>query len=103
MKVKPKKYIHLTLIEKGNITKQEADQFMKATIRGNIDYFKGPEQVINIGQIAQLSDGSQPKCVLVEGAPGMGKSTLAWKLCHEWGKGKLFQQYHAAGCPPEAP
>ena len=93
MKVKPKKYIHLTLIEKGNITKQEADQFMKATIHGNIDYFKGPKQVINIGQIAQLSDGSQPKCILVEGAPGMGKSTLAWKLCHEWGKGKLFQQY----------
>ena len=44
-------------------------------------------------QIAQLPDGSQPKYILVEGAPGVGKSTLAWKLCRKWGKGKLLQQY----------
>ena len=94
MKVKPKTYINLILIEKENVTKQEADQFTEATIHGNIDYFKGSKQVINIGQIAQLPDGSQPKCILIEGAPGMGKSTLAWKLCRKWGKGKLFQQYH---------
>ena len=48
---------------------------------------------MDIGQIAQLPDGSQPKCILVEGAPGVGKSTFAWKLCHKWGKGELLQQY----------
>ena len=91
--VKSKKYINLALIEKEDITKPEADQFTKATIHGNIDDIKKSKRVIDIGQIAQLPDGLQPKCILIEGAPGVGKSTFAWKLCHKWGKGKLLQQY----------
>ena len=91
--VKSKKYINLAIIEKEDITKPEAVQFMRATIHGNIDDIKKSKRATDIGQIAQLPDGSQPKCILVEGAPGVGKSTFAWKLCHEWGKGKLLQQY----------
>ena len=91
--VKSKKYINLALIEKEDITKPEADQFMRETIRGNIDDIKKSKQAMNIGQIAQLPDGSQPKCILVEGAPGCGKSTFAWNLCHMWGKEELLQQY----------
>ena len=33
------------------------------------------------------------QCILIEGAPGVGKTTLAWHLCHQWGKGDLLQQY----------
>ena len=91
--VKSKKYINLALIEREDITKPEADQFMRATIHGNIDDIKKSKRAMNIGQIAQLPDGSQPKCILVEGAPGVGKSTFAWKLCRKWGKGKLLWQY----------
>ena len=91
--VKSKKYINLALLEKENITKKEADQFTRATIHGNIDDIRKSKRATNIGQIAQLPDGSQPKCILVEGAPGVGKSTLAWKICRKWGKGKLLQPY----------
>ena len=91
--VKSKKYINLALLEKEDITKQEADEFTKATIHGNIDDIRKSKRATNIGQIAQLPDGSQPKCILVEGAPGVGKSTLAWKICRKWGKGKLLEQY----------
>jgi len=91
--VKSKKYINLALIEMDDITKPEAYQFMRATIHGNIDDIKKSKRATDIGQIAQLSDGSQPKCILVEGAPGIGKSTFAWKLCHKWGKQKLLQQF----------
>ena len=91
--VKCKKYVNLALIEKEDITKQEADQFMRATIHGNIDDIKKSKRAIDIGQIAQLPDGSRPNCILIEGAPGVGKSTFAWKLCCKWGKGKLLQQY----------
>ena len=91
--VKSKKYINLALIGKEDITKPEALQFMRATIHGNIDDIKKSKRAMNIGQIAQLPDGSQPKCILVEGAPGVGKSTFAWKLCRKWGKGKLLWQY----------
>ena len=43
--------------------------------------------------IAQPKGNIFPKCILVEGAPGVGKSTFAWKLCRKWSKGKLLQQY----------
>ena len=56
-----KKYIKLTLIEKDDITKPEVDQFMRATIHGNIDDIKKSKRATDFGQIAQLSDGSQPK------------------------------------------
>ena len=91
--VKSKKYINLALIEKEDVTKQEADRFTRSTIRGNIDDIRKSKCAMQIDQIAQLPDGSMPKCILVEGAPGVGKSTFAWKLCHKWGKGKLLQQY----------
>ena len=91
--VKSKKYINLALIEREDITKRESDQFKSCTIHGNIDNIKKSKRAIDIGQIAQMPDGSQPKCILVEGAPGVGKSTCGWKLCRKWGKGKLLQQY----------
>ena len=87
------KYINLALIKKEDISKREAYQFMRATIHGNIDDINKSKRAMDINQIAQLPDGSQLKCILVEGAPGVGKSTFAWKLCHKWGKGKLLQQY----------
>ena len=39
-------------------------------------------------------DGSGPvRCVLVEGAPGIGKSTLAWEVCHKWEELESVKQY----------
>ena len=81
------KYINLALIGKEDITKGETDGFSKATIHGNIEMSK---RAMNIDQIAY---GAHPECILVEGAPGVGKLTLAWKLCHRWEKGKLLQQH----------
>ena len=43
--------------------------------------------------IGQPKRNVLPKCILVEGAPGVGKSTFVWKLCRKWSKGKLLQQY----------
>ena len=91
--VTSKKYINLAFIEKEDIIKPEADQFTRATIHGNIEDTKKSKRAMDISQIAQLPDGSKLKCILVEGAPGVGKSTFAWKLCSKWGKGKLLQQY----------
>ena len=69
------------------------DHFSKQTIRGDIDDIVKEKQPISIETIGQPKGNTLPKCILVEGAPGVGKSTFAWKLCRKWSKGKLLQQY----------
>ena len=34
-------------------------------------------------------DGTPVRCVLIDGAPGVGKSTLAWEVCHKWAQNGL--------------
>ena len=49
---------------------------------------------MEINQVACLNeDGEFPDCVLIEGAPGIGKTTLALILCRSWSRGELLQQY----------
>lgn len=38
------------------------------------------------------SDLSNTK-VLIDGAPGVGKTTLTWKVAQDWAKGKLFKKH----------
>ena len=39
--------------------------------------------------------GKKKKIVLIEGGPGMGKTTLAINICKCWAKGELLQSYDA--------
>ena len=40
-----------------------------------------------------LLDDRKRKIILIEGAPGAGKSTLAWHICQKWDIGELFQEF----------
>ena len=87
-----KKYINLASIDKNN--KRDLDDFTKAAaFRGDIDAIVCKKEPFQLKQLAKLPDGSKPKLVLVEGAPGAGKSTFAWKFCRQWGKRKLLGEY----------
>ena len=94
--VEGKKFINLSLLSKHRITPQESHQYTKAIFRGRISSID-PNKKMEMEDIAKTDDGSilkgRQRCILVEGAPGVGKSTFAWKLCRKWGKGKILQQY----------
>ena len=79
-----KKYINLAAIKKEDINRAEADQFTKATLHGNIDQIMKKKDPIAMEDILEVND--ECKCILVEGAPGVGKSTFAWELCRNWEK-----------------
>lgn len=99
-----KHYINLAFIDKQRVTRHEADEFTKYTIKGNIDDICQKKAPITIEKVACMQeipfsyDPSQvevsyPKLIIVTGAPGVGKSTFAWELCRKWGIGEFLQHY----------
>ena len=89
------KYIDLALIGKRGMPRndKEAYRYTMKTIHGTVDdipqYCKDPVEVKNIFKYK----GKSVKKVLVEGAPGIGKTVLAAYMCSEWAKGQLLNEY----------
>ena len=49
---------------------------------------------LTLGDVLDVT-GKENKVILIEGGPGMGKSTLAIKMCKCWADGELLQEYDA--------
>ena len=88
-----KKYIHLAVVKKEEVSKQLADEFIRATLHGNIEDIIRKKESVDFSVIGKKEDGSPAQMILVEGGPGIGKTTFAWKVCRKWSKGKILKQY----------
>ena len=55
---------------------------------------KGEVESLTLADVLDVS-GKKNKVILIEGGPGMGKSTLAIKMCKSWANGELLQEYDA--------
>ena len=78
-----KVFIKLAIVKKQKVSKAEADEFTRLTLMGEID------QILHVKEQIEMEDllkDENTRLVLVEGAPGIGKSTLAWELCRKWKK-----------------
>ena len=80
--------IKTTKVQRGQIE----DKYVRQTITGKTDDILFEKKPIELKDILQKSDGNR-KVVLIEGAPGCGKSTLSVFICQQWGKGELFTEY----------
>ena len=91
-----KVYINLVCIDRTKVRQRnEYDEVTKAMVqRGDIDVVHGKKWPIDFNEIATcVPDKGQKRVVLVEGAPGVGKSTFAWEYCRRWERGEIAQQY----------
>ena len=101
-------YINLACINRENVSgkSREYAEITEAMVRhGNVDVIrtkKGPIEFneiargisIPIGKLTHSKQAIQQKrVILVEGAPGVGKSTFAREFCRRWERGKIAQQY----------
>ena len=73
------------------------DEFTRCYLRKDIDdvstsgviHKKSP---IKLEEISKLSNSSQ-QLILIEGAPGVGKTTFSWEFCQKWCKGEFLQSH----------
>ena len=83
----------LAMIRKEEIQRGRIDdEFIRLTITGKVDDILQKKTPVDLENIFFDCD-PEIKLVLVEGAPGSGKSTLCLHICQEWVEGKLFQEY----------
>ena len=75
-------------IQRGRID----DEFIRLTITGKVDDILQKKTPVDLENIFSKCNRKR-KLVLIEGAPGSGKSTLTLHICQEWAEGKLFQEY----------
>ena len=89
-----KHYIELAVISKKGITRKQADEFTRKSLHGLTEEILREKAPIALDHILKpREDGRPVRCVLVEGAPGIGKSTLAWEVCHKWEELESVKQY----------
>ena len=77
-------YINLAIVKKEQLCQKEADEFTRATLHGGVDEILCQKEQVHFEDIFVSKSKSPLKCILVEGPPGIGKSTFAWELCHKW-------------------
>ena len=68
------------------------DDYVRLTITGKVDDILREKEPIELQHILQRTEGKR-KVVLLEGAPGCGKSTLSVFMSQQWIEGKLFTEY----------
>ena len=92
------KVFNLAMISHRVIQYCPDDELVRLMQRGRVS---DVVSIRNTVTLEKMSDDLNPKgddsdgrkVILIEGAPGAGKSTLAWHLCKKWEAGELFQEF----------
>ena len=88
-------YINLAMIIRGRHDRGERDEFTLKTLHGGVDQILESKLPIKIEHLLSSGSSGKPvRFILVEGPPGIGKSTFAWELCRRWDEIESLRDYH---------
>ena len=88
-------YINLAMISRGRHDRGERDEFTLKTLHGGVDQILESKSPINIEDLLSSGSSGKPvRFILVEGPPGIGKSTFAWEVCRRWDEIESLRDYH---------
>ena len=86
----------LAKIEKVEVSRREANEFTKTTFQGDQDdvaYKKHHMTEDELCRPTYHTDFKKPRLVLIEGAPGVGKTTFSEQYCYKWSQGKCLNDH----------
>ena len=87
------KFINLAIIKKERIQRGKIDKdFVQKSIRGQIDDILLEKSPIKLEEIFSKIEGER-KVILIDGAPGSGKTSLTVHVCQRWSRGELFEEF----------
>ena len=88
-------YINLAMVSKELCSLEQRDEFTRQTLHGGVDQILQSKTPINIEHLLTPEEGGGPvRFVLVEGPPGIGKSTFAWEVCRRWDDIESLRDYN---------
>ena len=88
-------YINLAMVSKELCSLEQKDEFTRQTLHGGVDQILQSKTPINIEHLLTPEEGGGPvRFVLVEGPPGIGKSTFAWEVCRRWDDIESLRDYN---------
>ena len=93
------KFINLVMTSREQVQRGGVDdQHMRMALQGNVPGMTDHMSERKLRVPVELQDiftldSKERKMILVEGAPGSGKTTLFWHICQRWSAGELFSQF----------
>ena len=88
-----RKVFNLAMISQRVLHYGHDEELVRLLQKGNIKDVLSSRDEVTLEQISDSLHSKGRKVILIEGAPGAGKSTLAWHLCKRWEAGELFQEF----------
>ena len=89
-------YINLAMIKRGYHGSDTRDEFTRRTLHGGVDKILASKTPINTEDllVPEENCSDSVRFILVEGPPGIGKSTFAWEVCRRWDEIESLRNYH---------
>ena len=95
LQFKSKSYINIALVHKNFRTtdSDKKNEMIMDRLCGHVDAIQKKKTELNICDVCKCEDGSLAHSVLVEGSPGVGKTTFAFELCKQWAGGEALHNW----------
>ena len=87
-------YINLAMVSREDSGSNQRDEFTRQTLHGGVDQILMSKKPLIIEDLLTPEDSGRPvRFILVEGPPGIGKSTFVWEVCKRWEEIESLREY----------